>query len=335
MYHDFKKLDLPQLAREYQQRVTTAYAEELTLAQDIAQRAWQRKLDQAAQRIQQYDSEAGSDGVYESALELVGDFDPQQVQVDREKIKESVRAPLVAQWIVDNQIPQKLSWLPHQLMAYFSSWTPTKVGEVYSPRATYQRAVVEGQDLFALGASLLAKAPRGEFFRGAPKGSQQYKSPLNSLVPIVLAGFKRYHNIPYMSWELAEIGVFENQEIAKLVGTVLPQLTQADLLALRNTALTAKSGPRSGRTDNPATSANLYHLQDTAIGHLPKLAKYMILQTWCAHPQNRDPYAILDPENWDRIPEALLTGVDIFVPKTNIVASITHHTQPAEITPWD
>ncbi len=335
MTQDFKRLDLPQLARQYQQEFKHALAEELALAQDIAQRAWQRKLCNAQQRLQQYDTESGSDGVLEAALEVVGDFDPQIVQVDRDKIKESVRAPLVSAWIAEHQIAQKLSWLPHQMMAYFATWTPVRRGEVYSPALTYQRAVVEGQDLFALGASLLAKAPRGEFFRGAPKGSQQYKSPINSLVPIVLAGFKRYHNIPYMAWDLTEIAAFENAEIAKLVGTKLPDLTQSELIALRNTALTAKSGPRAGRTDNPATSANLYHLQDTALGHLPKFAKYMALQTWCAHPQNRDPYAILDPENWDRVPEPLLTGVDIFVPKTSNVAPATQVYQTAEATPWD
>jgi hypothetical protein len=44
----------------------------------------------------------------------------------------------------------------------------------------------------------------------------------------------------------------------------------------------------------------------------------MVLQTWAAHPQNRNEYMILDPNNWDNIPQPLVSK-DIFLHKPPLV----------------
>lgn len=311
MKNDYQLLDLHTLAQEFRQQCKEQIQEETLLAKKVQLAAYNRRVQALADRLQQYDPELGSDGLIEAAQEQLGP-PPEEVVIDSQKIVRQVRDKLVSDWIQRNQIPQKLSHFPYQWMSYFATWRPIKVGELYCPEATFNHNVVEPQDMFALGSVLLARVKRSEFFKNAPKGSQQYKSPINPLVPVVLAAFKRYHNIPYMQWDLKTINKLENDDIAELVGCKVPQLSEAEILALRNTALTPKSGPRTGKTDNPATSANLYHLTGTAIAHLPKLAKYIVLQTWAAHPQHRDPYAICDLENWDHKPEPLAT-CDVFV----------------------
>lgn len=316
MKNDFQLLPFQALAQDYQETYSSMAGDELLVAKAAARRAHDRKLERALASLEGYSGEAGSDGLLEEAYELVGDFvEPATLTQDvAHRLREEALIAVVPKWIEREMISHKLSWLPQQMMAYFGGWEAVRVDGVYSPALTAQRNCAERRDLFALGALLLAKAKRGDIFKGAPKGSQQYKSPINPLVPIVLAGFKRYQNIPYEAWNKAEIKALVDDEIATLVDCKVPPLSNSDILALRNKALTPNNGPRAGKCNNPATTAALYHLQETSLGHLPKLAKHMALQTWAAHPQNRDKYAILDPENWDRVPEPLVEGTDLFLP---------------------
>lgn len=318
MKNDFQLLPLQTLAQEYQATYAELYSEAEEAEEKLARTRWQLKFDQTLARLYEYsrDDESGTDGLEESAAEICGELKVQQPSPQTvAKLRAEARNRVLYPWMEREGIAHKLSWLPQQMMAYFGSWEAVRVDGVYSPLLTAQRNCAERRDLFALGALMLAKAPRGDFFKGAPKGSQQYKSPINPLVPIVLAGFKRYQDIPYQAWDKTEISHLVDDEIAQLVGIKLPTLQDSAILAIRNNALTPKQGPRAGKSNNPATTASLYHLQESAIGHLPKLARHMVLQTWAAHPQNRDKYAILDPENWDRVPEPLVEGTDLFVPQ--------------------
>ena len=337
MKNDFNLLPLQTLAQDYQETYSSLASDELALAQAAARRAYDRRLERAVQNLQGYNGEAGSDGLEEEAYELIGEFqEPRTLSAEAvARLREEAILATVPKWVEREGISQKLTWLPQQMMAYFGSWDAVRVEGVYSPVLTARRNTQERNDRFALGALLLAKAKRGDIFKGAPKGSQQYKSPLNPLVPIVLAGFKRYQNIPYEAWNKAELKALVDDDIAQLIGCKVPSLPNSEIIALRNKALTPNSGPRAGKCNNPATTASLYHLQETAIGHLPKLAKHMILQTWAAHPQNRDKYAILDPQNWDNVPEPLVEGTDLFLPPESQPRqhTLTTTTAPADM-PW-
>ena len=318
MKNDFQILPFQALAQDYQETYTSMARDDLLLAKAAARRAYDRRLERAIQSLEGcYPGEAGSDGLEEEAAELVGDFkEPTTLSQEvTAKLREEARAAVVPQWIEREAISQKLTWLPQQMMAYFGGWEAVRVDGVYSPTLTARRNTQERNDLFALGALLLAKAKRGDIFKGAPKGNQQYKSSINPLVPIVLAGFKRYQNIPYEAWNKSELKAIVDDEIAQLIGCKMPSLRVEEILGLRKAALTPASGPRAGKCNNPATTAALYHLQETPLGRLPKLAKHMVLQTWAAHPENRDKYAILDLDNWDKVPEPLVEGVDLFTPQ--------------------
>ena len=316
MKNDFQTLPLQALAQEYQETYTSMAGDELLFTKAAARRAYDRRLERAIQNLQGYNGEAGSDGLGEVAAELVGDFHgpttlPEEVAA---VVRKEALAAVVPRWIEREAISQKLTWLPQQMMAYFGGWEAVCVEGVYSPLLTARRNTQERKDLRALGALLLARAKRGDIFKGAPKGNQQYKSPINPLVPIVLAGFKRYQGITYEAWDKAELNAIVDDEIVQLIGCKMPSLPTEEILGLRNRALTPATGPRAGKCNNPATTAALYHLQETALGRLPKLAKHMVLQTWAAHPENRDKYAILDLENWDKVPEPLV-GLDLFMPQ--------------------
>jgi hypothetical protein len=83
----------------------------------------------------------------------------------------------------------------------------------------------------------------------------------------------------------------------------------------------------------PAKSTwSLTGIQDTEIGHLPKLTQTIITQCWLAHPELRTPYMILDLENWDSMPKPLVSN-EIFKPTKEQEPIRTR--EVAEVLPWD
>jgi hypothetical protein len=336
--NDIKLLDFPGLARDFQQTYTQLRDERLRLAQAVAERRYRQQYNQLVQQFSGYSSEAGSDGIEESVRESLGEFDPDSTQLPASVIQEckhTAKASVVEAWCVKNSISQKLTWLPHQLLAYFGTWTAVKddTGK-YSAQLTWDANTRARGDYYALGSALLATSARTNFFKDAPKGNQQYKSVINPLVPIILAGFKKYQGINYSDWSLVGLEMLLDPELAKLVGVTVPEIAHSELIALRNTAITDQSGSRANIPNNPATCTKLNHLAGTAIGHLPKLAKYMVLQTWAAHPSNRSEYMILDPNNWDAIPEPLVSK-DIFLHKSPQAAPKATPSFGYSELPWD
>lgn len=218
---------------------------------------------------------------------------------------------LVEQFVTSTRLNCAHEWFPNQLQAYFGTWKAIKVNELYCPEATYKHNVSTPKDLFALGSLLLVKAKRGIFFHKSPTTIKQYSSIFNPLIPQVLAGFKKYQDIPYMSWDRSKIRLLESKQIAELYGIVddwkeVQALGAEELLRLRVDATTALTGKQAGKPTNPATCAKRFRLQFTPLVNLPPLAQYMALQTWAAHPSSATKYTILDPTDWDAVPAPLI-----------------------------
>ena len=93
----------------------------------------------------------------------------------------------------------------------------------------------------------------------------------------------------------------------------IPDITQQRLLEIRDLGLMTKSGKTEGQKKNPVATWTLTGIGDTELGHLPKLAVTMLTQIWLAHPSIRNQYMILDPLDWDRMPDPLITD-DLFKP---------------------
>jgi hypothetical protein len=336
--NDIKLLDFPGLAREFQETFAQLRDQRLHTAQAVAERRYRQQFNQLVQQFGNFETEAGSDGVEESVRESLGEFDPKSIQLPQnilQECKATAKASVTEAWSTKNSIPQKLTWLPYQLLAYFGTWTAVcdDTGK-YSAPLTWDANTRARADYYALGSALLATSTRTNFFKAAPKGNQQYKSIINPLVPIILAGFKKYQNIKYSDWNPVGLEMLLDPELGKLVDVTVPEIAHSDIIALRNTAVTDKLGARAGIPNNPATCTKLNHLGDTAIGHLPKLAKYMVLQTWAAHPSNRNEYMILDPNNWDHIPDPLVSK-DIFLHKPPQAATKATPSFGYSELPWD
>lgn len=128
-----------------------------------------------------------------------------------------------------------------------------------------------------------------------------------ALVPLVLSAFKKHHNVPYSSWESSELAnLVEPKLLEAMQLKELPDVTKEETLEIREIALTPKTGAKMGIMAPPSTTYRIWPPKGSAIGKLPDLAQHMMLQTWCAHPQNRTNMMILNPVDWDDMPEELV-----------------------------
>lgn len=152
-----------------------------------------------------------------------------------------------------------------------------------------------------------------------------------SLVPLILSAFKRYHDIPYMAWNRAELKYVVNPDLCDAMlweDQTVPMLCsqKSRLLELRDQGLLWKSGEKVGTLRNPLYTHTLYGLKGTEFETVPDLAQVMLTQIWCAHPDNRTKYMVLAPHDWDQIPVSLINPT-VFVKPTYI--------QSGSDLPWD
>jgi len=206
------------------------------------------------------------------------------------------------------KIVQYNSWMMPQMVARFGQFKPHyRDGKVDALETALNNV---GKDPKLRGMYLAAtKLPRGKLIarQNSPQGAHY-----GALVPLVMAGLKKYQNIPYSQWsrEGIKYAVDKNLAQAMMLETV-PELTGERLLEIRTIGLTAKSGKTEGQVKNPLSTWALTGIGDTELGHLPKLAVTMLTQIWLAHPSIRNEYMILDPVNWDNMPPPLIEK-DIF-----------------------
>lgn len=130
-----------------------------------------------------------------------------------------------------------------------------------------------------------------------------------AFVPIIPAAFKRYNDIPYSDWDVDTIHHVCTSKLAEtLQYKDYPEFSRDELLNVRQQLLQTSDG-------KPKKALSTYGTKITTnkeFDAIPELAKLMYVQIWCALPEIRNKYMILDPKSWDTIPEPLTTG-DIFV----------------------
>lgn len=189
-------------------------------------------------------------------------------------------------------------WFPVQLMAHLAKYTFTPDGDEF---LAHNLKTDRDNGLYRL----VIDANRSDWV------SRQPRHPLVcAITPIYMAAQKIYNNIPYSSWNITENLVPKALYLAMTVeGKV--KLTFEDFNALRKKCLVW-----GGKPQNPATFNSVYHTNGTLLDGLPALAKNMLLQTWCAHPSNRKEYMVLDPWDWDNVPEPLIEADTILNEKT-------------------
>lgn len=193
-------------------------------------------------------------------------------------------------------------------------------------------------DLMLMGIyTIFTHAKRGLILKNQ---THENNRNFSKLVPLIMSAYKQYSNVPYSDWAIEEARLVVDSDLWEsmyqasfdedigwyyncLVMGYLPESpsmfddTKYDgkdyggfdiktILEWRNDALTIKSGDKRGSIRNPVTTYSMSPSPSNPMINLDPLSRHMFLQTWNAHPDNRTALMILDPLNWDRMPEPLI-----------------------------
>ena len=203
-------------------------------------------------------------------------------------------------WADDNKLNRYESWLLPQLVANFGRWELKFSDNKIDPLKTIKHNCSDPkqQQLWKL-----TRIKRSKLI-----GKQISIPKYSSLTPLILAGFKQYQGVQYSSWHgLENLHYIIEPELHWAIHVDYCSLGSDRLLEIRNQGLTQRSGAKTGQQKPAESTWSLTGIQDTEIGHLPKLTQSMLCQIWLAHPKHRDPLMILDPKNWDLMPDPLIT----------------------------
>jgi len=244
---------------------------------------------------------------------------------------ESMTETELEAWSTKNLVNRGGTWLLPQLVAAFGGWTLAKNsrGEIDVVK-TLQQNCEHNSTNTALWK--LTRIPRTCL---VPK--QIAQAEYATLTPLVLAGFKRMQGVPYNAWQgLDKLEYIMEPRLLEAVNVVCPDLGSERLLEIRTQGLTQRSGIKAGQMKPAESTWSLAGIADTELGHLPKLTQTILTQIWLAHPSHRSNLMILDPQNWDRMPEPLITS-NIFIkplPQESAVLEEKPKESTKTLLPW-
>lgn len=229
------------------------------------------------------------------------------------------------------------TWVYPQLLAYIGKWAPSRhPSGGYSALDTVKANCAKNE--FSMGVYYFCTSNE----KAVQKQYDKDGSPYCNLVPLILAAFKKMQNIKYSEWNRDKLDLIVHSRLYAAMTADYYPFSKDDLLQFREIGLTTKSGKSEGTTKSAITTYGLngtpheWKVTDPETGEIvtvegpgtwPALTRMMLCQTWCAHPQNRNNYMILDPKDWDRMPEPL------------VEENITKPSKPEEFSmsklPWD
>lgn len=208
------------------------------------------------------------------------------------------------------------TWLLPQLVAHFGRW------RLYtSPLETVQKNTGDDLDktlyrLTRVRRSLLIK-------------NQTQQPEYGQLTPLVLLGLRQSYNQPYSHWrDHPELKWILEPLLYESLTQNIPNITNEELLAIRQQGLAYRSGPKAGTTRPAESTWKLYGVADTRLGDQTILLQSMMCQIWLAHPKNRRSTMILDPSDWDYMPPPLVDG-ELFNGQ-----KVADKTTTSELLPW-
>lgn len=201
------------------------------------------------------------------------------------------------------QLKQDSPWWCEQALAAIAEHSPVKVDGKYNGPATI--GSIEDQWVRGL-IFYLAFAPASSYHTKKITDYPQY----GSFTPMVLAAYKQYHNIGYEEWDKESCRKILPKVLAQLIGLQeIKKFSTSDLLALR-----AELGTKYGfGSFGKNTELEVY----------PVAARRMLVQNWLCDPnvyQNNGNLIVLDPFNWDRKPEPLVS-IEIMETNTSYISN--------------
>lgn len=240
------------------------------------------------------------------------------------------------------------SWMLPQIAAHYGNWSLviSENGRV-DPNATAKKNITTDWDLGLW--RVCTKLKRGSLVKA--QINPEFAS-YSALVPLILMGAKKYQGVDYSHWDITHKSQLIDKNLLEAM-CWRPEIVTGDegdlhsglanfglrkerLLELRNIGLTVKQGKDSGTTKSPTSAWCLRGMQNTELADVPKLVGTMLTQIWVAHPSLRTEYMILDPQNWDTMPEPLIS-TDIFEKRDTYGQSVPEVTKAytAPAMPWE
>ena len=230
-------------------------------------------------------------------------------------------------WCAKEAINRFQSWLLPQLVAAFGAWKLILVEGKPDVKLTLKHnceASLENQALWRL-----SRIPRTLLLT-----KQIAQAEYATLTPLILAGFKRMQGVSYETWkDCAGLDYILEPRLFEAVTCTVPNLGSERLLEIRTQGLTTRSGKSAGQLKSAESTWSLNGIQDTELGHLPKLTQSILTQIWLAHPVHRSNLMILDPHDWDCMPEPLIAPTIFKQPVKESVAINTKETAKT-LLPW-
>ncbi len=228
-------------------------------------------------------------------------------------------------WITEHKIKQCGSFIYPQLRAYLATFELNSAGVDGTISGTqFWRDNIDTKDPWMLGMVrfILLDTPRGSTLKDQNKEDGRNFS---ALVPIVLSAFKFSQDIPYSKWERRTLNQVVDPQLleAMLHESEYPDsedyfvqrfgFTTEELLEVRQRGMLVLSGKTAGKVKDPRTATGITNVTLPGFAKMPRLTKIMATQIWCAHPVNRNKYAVLDPLDWDSTPPNLAGDDTLFV----------------------
>ena len=169
------------------------------------------------------------------------------------------------------------------------------------------------------------------------KESQTKHTSLSAAVPLILYAYKLVHDTPYEAWS-------SNPLVGDILGKDIDFLAHEDvrnfecpwneeaLKHIRTIALTENARDlRMPDTSNKMNKLKSKYTEEASeiFDPLPKLMKYMVLQTWVYHPSIRSDRMITDWKNWDSLkPSVYGSSVTAKAEKSSLFDGIEYKFEP-------
>jgi hypothetical protein len=208
-----------------------------------------------------------------------------------------------------------------QILAHYGSWQLVEWGDrKIDPKLSAKRNITT--DWHVGLWRVVTQVKRSTL---VDKQNTEAGANYSALVPLILAGVKRHQNVDYTRWDLSSESKLVESQLLEAMFYPAPALSRDELLELRAQGLVYKTGAKQGQQRQPQSAWCLSHTVGTPLENAPALATTMLAQIWVAHPQLRTNLMVLDPNNWDLMPEPLLA--------TEVLVEQTRQTQPTKV--WD
>ena len=261
---------------------------------------------------------ANREDSYEGNIEEDYPFSGPDDEYVRQEVLDAKKAAFKL-WTEKYDMPSQASWFMPQLAAHIA-----KMSSCGYRSDEYCDSF--GIDDYHKGIWTLAKHPtRGDLV------TKQYSVEMRNycaLVPLLLMPHKKFDHVDYSKWSKEGLNKLIDSNLYDAMTVEFEHTyTTAELLQIREKALTYMSGKTEGQVRNAQTSHKVYSLSGD-LKKLPWLTQVMLFQIWCAHPVNRTDLMVLDWKNWDSMPEPLISTAP--KEKTNPVS-----TRMYPDLPWD